>query len=126
MVSETIRQRFLRDPLPGRLGALAADLARIASFAENPKNQRAVASLLEEGKWFAEWAAPEAPLETQAVLAETQRALAIWERGWLNGSPVPTMSADARRKSDELLALSGLLSDVCPPRLEGTRRAGEV
>lgn len=112
MVSEQIRQRFLGDPLPRRLGALAADLARIASFSENPKNQQAVASLLEEGKWFAEWTAPDAPPETQAVLAEVQLALAMWERSWSKGSPVPTMCADARRKSDELLTLSGLMSHV--------------
>lgn len=112
MVSEAIRERFLRDPLPGRLGSLAADLARIASFSENPKNQRAVASLLEEGKYFAEWAAPDAPLETQAVLAEVQLALAVWERNWRKGSPVAMMGADAKRKSDELLALSGLIAKV--------------
>jgi len=109
MVSEQIRQRFLRDPLPIRLGGLAADLARIASFADDPADARAVAGLLEEGKYFAEWMAPEAPLETQAVLAEVQIALAIWERGWLNGKPVATMQVDAQRKSEELLALAGLV-----------------
>lgn len=98
MVSEAIRQRFLSDPPPKRLGALAADLARIASFSENPENHRAVASLLEEGKWFAEWATPDAPLETQAVLAEIQLALAVWERDWQKGSPAPTMCADAKQK----------------------------
>lgn len=109
MVADSIRQRFLRDPLPRRLGSLAADLARIASFSENPKNQRAVASLLEEGKHFAEWAAPDAPLDTQAVLADIQVALAVWERGWLRGTPVATMRTDAERKSQELLALASLI-----------------
>lgn len=112
MVSEQVRQRFLRDPLPIRLGGLAADLARIASFSENPLNCEAVASLLEEGKYFAEWIAPEAPLETQAVLADLQVALAVWEHRWLNKSPVPTMRADAQRKSDELLVLAGLAEEA--------------
>ena len=111
MVSERIRQRFLRDPLPTRLGGLASDLARIASCAENPANRDAVASLLEESKYFAEWAAPDAPLETQTVLADIQLALAVWERGWLRGQPVPTMRADAERKSDELLRLAGLVEE---------------
>ena len=109
MVSEEIRKRFLRDPLPIRLGGLAADLARIASFADDPADARAVASLLEEGKYFAEWIAPEAPPETQAMLAEVQIALAVWERGWLGGNPVSTMPAEAQRRSDELLALAGLI-----------------
>ena len=110
MVSEHIRQRFLRDPLPIRLGGLAADLARIASFADDPGNYRVVASLLEEGKHFAEWAAPDAPLETQALLTELQVTLAVWERQWLNGTPDHTMRTEAQRKSDELLALAGLTS----------------
>lgn len=109
MISEQLRQRFLRDPLPIRLGGLAADLARIASFSENPANRQTVVNLLEEGKYFAEWAAPEAPLETQALLAELQMILAVWERRWLNGTPDEGMRTEAQRKSDELLALAGLI-----------------
>ena len=108
MVSELVRQRFLRDPLPIRLGGLAADLARIASFGDNPANHRAVASLLEEGKYFAEWIAPDASLDTQALLAEVQVTLAVWERRWLCRTPDDTMRTEAQRKSDELLALAGL------------------
>ena len=108
MISSTIRQRYLQDPLPIRLGGLAADLARIASFSENPRNHAAVSSLLEEGKWFAEWAAPEAPLEVQEKLAQVQIQLAIWHHGWLNGIPQPELSTQAQRWSEELLKLSGL------------------
>ena len=109
MVSEAIRQRFLRDPLPIRLGNLASDLARVASWSDNPANRAVVASVLEESKWFAEWATPEAPLETQALLAELQVMLAVWERRWLNGTPDQTMRTEAQRKSDELLTLAGLV-----------------
>lgn len=109
MVTEDIRQRYLRDPLPVRLGGLAADLARIASFGENPANHQAVASLLEESKYFAEWTAPGASLETQAILAELQIALATWERGWLRGTAIPTMRTEAEQKSAALLALAGLV-----------------
>lgn len=111
MISEQIRQRFLRDPLPIRLGGLAADLARIASFAGNPANHDVVASLLNEGKYFAEWIAPDAPIETQALLAEIQVALAVWERHWQHGRPVPMMSVEAERRAEELLRLAGLVSE---------------
>ena len=110
MVSEVVRERFLRDPVQIRLGGLAADLARIASFGEHPANRQAVASLLEEGKYFAEWTAADAPVETQAALADIQLALAVWERHWHRGQPVPMMRAEAARNSEELLALAGLAS----------------
>ena len=121
MVSELVRERFLRDPLPIRLGGLAADLARIASFSENPANRRAVASLLEEGKYFAEWIAPDAPLDTQAALAELQILLAVWERSWLRGTPVATMRAEAEQKSDECLAFAGLIQKANSQEVTGDR-----
>ena len=110
MVSAAVRLRYLRDPLPTRLGGLAADLARIASFAENPKNHDAVNGLLEEGKYFAEWAAPEAPPEVQEALAQVQISLALWHRQWLARRPEPLMSQAAQGWSAKLLELSGLTS----------------
>ena len=109
MISEQIRERFLKDPLPIRLGGLAADLARISSFSDNPANRQAIASLLEEGKCFAEWAAPTAPLETQAVLAEIQVMLAVWQRRWANGLPIQNLRSEAERRADELLTIAGLI-----------------
>jgi hypothetical protein len=109
MVSEAVRERFLRDPLQIRLGGLAADLARIASFGENPANHHVVASLLEESKYFAEWMAPAAPLETQAVLAELQVTLALWERRWRQGLEVPRLQREAEQQSATLLSLAGLV-----------------
>ena len=109
MISEQIHQRYLHDPLPIRLGGLAADLARIASCADNPKNHEAVAYLLEEGKHFAEWTAADAPLETQVVLAEIQLELAHWERSWLRGEPIQEMQERAEQRSEELLKLAGLI-----------------
>ena len=103
MVSQTIRERYLRDPLPVRLGGLAADLARIASFAENPRNHDAVASLLEESKHFAEWAAPSAPLDIQETLVQVQVLLALWQRRWIAGQPDPLMRDEAQRWSDQLI-----------------------
>lgn len=108
MVSEEVRQRFLRDPVPTRLGNLASDLARIASSNDDAREHEYVASVLEESKCFAKLTAAEAPQETQAVLTELQATLSVWEHAWLNGTPDQTMRAEARRKSDELLALASL------------------
>ena len=109
MVSLAIRDRYLRDPLPVRLGGIAADLARVVSCAVNPKNHEAVTSLLEESKWFAEWAAPEASLETQEVLAELQVQVALWQCRWMRGKPEASMTAQAQAWSDRLLELAGLV-----------------
>jgi len=110
MVSDTIRDRYLRDSPPVRLGGLAADLMRLSSCVENPKNRDVIATLLEEGKYFAEWAAPGAPLEVQSALAEVQVLLALWQRRWTAGRPEPLMREEAKRWSDHLLELSGLLA----------------
>ncbi len=108
MVSERVRERYLRDPLPIRLGGLAADLARIASFAENPNNRQVIAGLLEESKYFAEWIAPEAPLDIQEQLAQIQVSVALWQLEWMDGRPDPAMRQHAQRWSDRLLKLAGL------------------
>ena len=109
MISERIQKRFLQDPLPIRLGGLAADLARIASCADDVRDREALLSLLEEGKWFAEWAAaPDAPFEVQEILAQVQLKLAQWHRRWLAGKPDPAMRTQAQWWSGQLLELSGL------------------
>jgi len=51
----------------------------------------------------------EAPPETQAILAEVQGQLALWQRLWLSGRSEPLMRAEAQRWSDQILELSGLI-----------------
>ncbi len=109
MIAPEIRERFLRESLPIRLGSLAADLARLASWADNPDNSAAVTSLLEEAKYFAEWAADGAPWATQATLAEIQISVAWWQRRWVIGQTEPSFRARAEQWSNELLSLSGLI-----------------
>jgi hypothetical protein len=77
-----IKDRYMKDGLKERLGGIAANLARIASFSANPKNRNAVESMLEETKFFIEWIAPDAPLNVQAFLVEVQIQLALWHRNW--------------------------------------------
>ena len=108
------RERYLRDPLPIRLGGIAANLARIASCADHPQSQPVIASLLYESKFFIEWAAPTAPVEAATRLAELQLALVGWERRLaLAADPAPreTLIKFAREWSDRILAMSGLLPE---------------
>ena len=51
------RTRYLADALPRQLGALAADLARVASSAHYPARAASVALMLEESQHYIEWTA---------------------------------------------------------------------
>ena len=65
-----IRNRYLQDDIPVRLGGLAANLMRIKSFSQHASSQAAVESLLEESKHFIEWTAGDTGINTAAKLVE--------------------------------------------------------
>lgn len=110
---ESVKERYLRDSLPVRLGGLAANLARVSSFAENPKNQNAVSGIIRESEFFIEWTAPDAVLDIQVKLVELQRQLGWWHDNW------PDISHDKNKLkqviqqfkewSEQILKLSGLV-----------------
>jgi hypothetical protein len=108
-----IQQRYLRDPLPVRLGGLAANLARVESFSNHPEHSEVVESILNESKYLAEWTAFDASLPIQVELVELQRQLAVWQYGWkcILADPVEraTVAEQAGRWSKRILSSSGLL-----------------
>ena len=110
---EAIRERYLRDPLPIRLGGLAANLARVESFSNHPDHSAVVEHLLEESKYFIEWTALDATLDLQAELVELQRQLAQWQYHWNEIWADPrrraTVAEQAGIWSKKLLERSGLL-----------------
>jgi hypothetical protein len=75
-----IRERYLRDSLPVRLGGLAANLRRIKSFSALEANRTAVESMLDESKYFIEWTAAEAEVQTASELVELQVQMARWQQ----------------------------------------------
>jgi hypothetical protein len=77
---EKLRERFLRDPLPRRLGGLAATLGRISSSARNSTDPTIVSNLLDEAKHLIEWTAAEAEPETAAELVHIQMMISLWQR----------------------------------------------
>ena len=118
-----IQERSLRETVSNRLGELAANLARIKSFANNDLNRDAVASLIEESKFFIEWTAVDAGIDQAAELVELQIQLARWQLGWLNiwadNAQRMKVAEQAQVWSDRVLEMSGLLSEsVTSPRQE--------
>lgn len=111
-----IRARYMRDPLPVRLGGLAADLARIASFSQNPANHAPVADLMREAAHLIEWCALESDLESQVTLLELQRLLVRWRMQLSQQFPDQTwrgqVIAEAQQWSQRMLEMSGLLAEV--------------
>lgn len=111
-----IQARYMRDPLPVRLGGLAADLARIASFSQNPANLVPVADLIREAAHFTEWCAPESDMESQVTLLELQRHLANWRMQLPQRFPDRVwrarVIAEAQQWSQRVLEMSGLLAEV--------------
>jgi hypothetical protein len=109
-----IRARFLQDDLPVRLGGIAANLARISSFARNRANKETVHSLLDESKHLIEWTAGEAGLEIAAELVELQVRLACWQRDWDTIWNEEAKRAEVARQchlwSERILQASGLLN----------------
>ena len=108
-----IRERYLRDELPARLGGLAANLARINSFSDHPDHREVVENLLDESKHFIEWTAPDAELALQAELVDLQLQLARWQHAWADIWTDPTqrrtVADQARTWSERVLKRSGLL-----------------
>ena len=111
---KAIRERYLYDSLPARLGGLAANLSRIKSFASHDANCEAVESLIDESKYFIEWAAAEVEVDTAAELVELQVQLAGWQHNWASIWTDPTqrqqMSEQLSAWSKRVLEMSGLLN----------------
>jgi hypothetical protein len=115
MIKSEIRERYLQDTLPIRLGGIAADLARVVSFSDSPRTARIVETMLEESRYFIEWTAPELSIDNAARLVEIQRELTRWRWMWAEAQNDPEarrqLAEQAQAWSDEILAMSGLLNE---------------
>lgn len=109
---EKMRERFLRDPLPRRLGGLAATLGRISSSARESSDPANVTRLLQEAKYFIEWTAADAEPEMAAELVSMQRQIGLWLKAWEKTNQLKEqrtlLSVHAKHWSDRALDFSGL------------------
>ncbi len=115
VIPSSRRERYLQQDTPTRLGGLAANLARVASFIQVPAIE-AAETMVEESRAFIEWSAPDLlpdRVDDAARLVDIQRGLTYWYFRWqriandLNERTI--LSAQAQQWSDEVLKMSGLL-----------------
>ena len=110
---EKLRERFLRDPLPQRLGGLAATLGRVSSVARKSSDPENVSRLLEEAKYLIEWTAADTEPEVAAELVSMQTLINLWLKSWEKTNQMKEqrtlLSVQAKQWSDRTLDLSGLL-----------------
>ena len=109
---DKLRDRFLRDPLPRRLGGLAATLGRISSSARESSDPAGVTRLLQEAKYLIEWTAADTEPEIAAELVSIQTQINLWLRAWEKTSQLKEqrtlLSVQAKHWSDRALEFSGL------------------
>jgi len=124
MIDEkTLKERYLRDAVPARLGNLASSIKRLGYFMGKKKYDARVQALLQECCSFSEWAAPDAELETRAALASLQLELKNWQKDFRNANGAgdwrAEINAACEKWSIRILELSGLLK-------AGRSSAGQV
>jgi hypothetical protein len=116
---EKLHQRFMRDPLPVRLGGISATLGRISSSARTSTSTAVVADLLDEAKHLIEWTVAEAEPQIAAELVAIQRFLTLWQKAWETAHPHKIqrilLSVQAKTWSDHALEFSGLLQGFSGP-----------
>lgn len=110
---DRLRERYMRDMVPVRLGGVAANLARIHSFSLDQNQGQFVEMMIDESKYFLEWTVIDAKPEIQSDLVDLQIQLAVWQRNWQMIWPDPgnrsAVAELAARWSNRLLEWSGLL-----------------
>ena len=110
---EKLYQRFMRDPLPRRLGGLSATLGRISSSARESIDADQVTNLLDEAKHLIEWTAAEAEPEIGYRLVEMQILIVLWQKIWIKTEATREqrilLATQAKQWADQTLEFSGLV-----------------
>jgi len=99
-----MRERYLRDEKPIRMGNMASSLLRLSQWVQKRHRDEAIIDLMREIAWFMEWNGDLALAE----LADMQREICRWRRVWPVEQARPTLSLRALQMSKRVLELSGL------------------
>jgi len=81
-----MRERYLRDAPPVRLGNLASNLLRLSQWVRMGRGDEAIVELMGEIAWLMEWTGESATAEP----ADMQREACRWRRVWPLGPPDPS------------------------------------
>ncbi|MBW4581461.1 MAG: hypothetical protein KME42_17975 [Tildeniella nuda ZEHNDER 1965/U140] len=111
----SLRERYLQESLPSRLGELAANLARIKSSSSNLLHEALVKHLIEESQLYIQWTIGDTEAETAFVLRSLQGQLSQWQQNWsviwVDALQRMERAEQANVWSERILELSGLLSE---------------
>ena len=105
-----MRERFIRDRSPVRLGNLASDLLRLNKWIQARHNDEAIVDLMREIAWLMEWSGDLASPE----LADMQREICRWRRVWPVEQTRSILAFRALKMSNRILEWSGLLEKTKP------------
>lgn len=110
-----LKERYMRDDVPVRLGGIAANLARVRTYSKYPGRGDIVRNMVDESLYLIEWTAPDAELHAQVELVEMQVQMAGWQLRWESIWRDEQRRAEtaelAGKWSDRILELSGLLDE---------------
>lgn len=105
---ESIRQRYVAMPASTRMGHLASDLLRLTRWLRTRRDDKDVLDLMTRIASMMEWN----PEHASEELADMQREVCYWRRLWPLEPARGLLAFRARRMSDRVLELSGLLEPV--------------
>jgi hypothetical protein len=108
------QDRFLTEPLPLQLGAIAANLSRIRSFSDHPGHMKIVEGMIAETIGFVGFLLSRPQPSLPEELTELREWLAMRAGDWgvISADPeaVAIVAAEAGAWSDRVLQRSGLLN----------------
>ena len=99
-----MRERYLRDGKPIRMGNLASSLLRLSNWVQKQHRDEAIIDLMREIAWFLEWNGDLASAEIAAM----QREICRWRRVWPVEQVRAILSLRALQMSNRILEISGL------------------
>ena len=105
-----MRERFIRDESPVRMGNLASELLRLSKWIQKRHSDEAIVDLMRQIAWFMEWSGDLASPE----LADMQREICRWRRAWPVDQARHILALRASQMSNRVLEGSGLLEQNTP------------